>query len=185
MGSQVSSGLALPEFTFVSAGRQRQLRTGLNACYCTCTLCLAALQAHQVKLERRAEGLALQLAQYTSLLSAAEGVGQLPRLGGGSPGSAGRRAGGGGGMGGSPVQAAITALQARKAAEEAAALREQLRVAQADVASVRRSGMARQLYALVAHGSMRRIAVQCREAQRPPSPQIASLPPLLHLQLPD
>jgi hypothetical protein len=89
------------------------------------------VQAQQVKvkLERRAEG----LARYTSLLAAAEGVGQLPRLGSGSPG---RRAGGGGGS--SPVQAAISALRARKAAEEAASLREQLRVAQADVASVRR-----------------------------------------------
>ena len=112
----------------------RQLHT--RCVHLHCAPCLAAVQTQQVKLERRAELLTLQLAQYTSLLSAAEGVGQLPRLGSGSPGSAGRRAGGSGG--GSPVQAAIGALQARKAAEEAAALREQLRMAQADAASTRR-----------------------------------------------
>ncbi|KAL4458347.1 hypothetical protein ABPG75_013212 [Micractinium tetrahymenae] len=98
-------------------------------------------KSHQLKLEKRAEQLELQLAEYTTLLSAAEGVEQVPRLGGSLPTSpCGRSTAAGPHFGryGSPVRGAITALQGRKAAEEAAALREQLKAAQAEVASVRR-----------------------------------------------
>ena len=68
---------------------------------------------------------------------------QLPSLGGtasaingGSPAGSAGRAGVGGGS--SPVRAAVSALQLRKVGEEAAALREELKAAQAEVASLRR-----------------------------------------------
>lgn len=87
------------------------------------------------------EQLQLQLAEYTSLLTAAEGVDQVPCLGGSLPTSpSGRAAAARSNFGryGSPVRGAVAALQGRKAAEEAAALREQLRAAQTEVASLRR-----------------------------------------------
>lgn len=94
-------------------------------------------QAHQAKLAGRAEQLELQLAQYNSLLVAAEGVAQVPRVVApgsprGSP-SSGRHS-----AGSSPVKAAISALQMRRAVEEAEALRGQLQATQTEVASVRR-----------------------------------------------
>lgn len=89
----------------------------------------------------------MQLAGYNSLLAAAEGVASVPRVaamaastgsprGRASP-SGGRRSAAGAGAG-SPVQAAITALQMRRAVEEAGALREQLSAAQAEAAGARR-----------------------------------------------
>lgn len=88
--------------------------------------------------------LELQLAQYNTLLAAAEGTAQMPSLAVASPGASpsasracsprGRRAA----AGGSPMQAAMAAVQLRRAAEEAAALREQLKAAQVEVASTRR-----------------------------------------------
>lgn len=99
-------------------------------------------QAHQGRLQRRTEQLELQLAQYNSLLAAAEGVAQVPRVAAaassprGSPSSGGRRSAAG--ASGSPVQVAITALQMRRAVEEAGALREQLSAAQAEAAGARR-----------------------------------------------
>lgn len=98
-------------------------------------------QAHQLRLGKRAEHLELQLAEYTSLLAAAEGVDRVPCLGGSLPASPtgrGAAARSPPGRYGSPLRGAIAALQGRKAVEEEAALREQLRAAQAEVASVRR-----------------------------------------------
>lgn len=91
------------------------------------------LQAATTKLQGRVGQLELQLASYDTLLQAAEGVAVLPRVAGGSPSSGGRR-----GAGGSPIQAAISALQLRKAAKEAEEARQQLAAARADLASLRR-----------------------------------------------
>lgn len=102
-------------------------------------------QAHQEQLQARVQQLELQLAQYNTLLAAVEGT--APATGTtavspcqGSP--AASRAGSprawrGPGCG-SPLQAAVTVLQFRRVAEEAAALREQLRAAQSEVANTRR-----------------------------------------------
>lgn len=98
-------------------------------------------QAHQLRLGKRAEQLELQLAEYTSLLTAAEGVHQVPCLGGSLPSSPsvhGAAARSPFGRCGSPVRGAIIAVQGRKAVEEASSLRKQLRAAQREAVRLRR-----------------------------------------------
>lgn len=89
-----------------------------------------ASQAAQAALQKRAEQLELTVAEYNGLLLAAEGgAPEAPRASatGGSPA---RR--------GSPVHAATRALQRRRMEEELGELRERLKAAEEEAASVRR-----------------------------------------------
>ncbi|PRW60115.1 hypothetical protein C2E21_1430 [Chlorella sorokiniana] len=102
-------------------------------------------KAHQEQLQARVQQLELQLARYNTLLAAVEGPAQVTGSTAASPSNGSpsasrasspraRRAPGNN----SPLQAAVTVLQFRKVAEEADALREQLKAAQVEVASTRR-----------------------------------------------
>ncbi|KAI3435741.1 hypothetical protein D9Q98_001799 [Chlorella vulgaris] len=101
---------------------------------------MAALEmARQHKLHYRTEQLERQLAQYNTLLAAAEGLSEVPCLGGGARSNS-RQAGRhpSPAKGALLIRPALAVLQTRKAQEEAAALREQLQTVLAEVASVRR-----------------------------------------------
>lgn len=87
------------------------------------------VQAHTAALQKRVAGLELQLGQYNSLLEAA--APSSPRSARASPGQRGA-------AGGSPMQAALSAVRARREAEEEAALREQLKVAHTEAAQLRK-----------------------------------------------